>query len=111
MSVKTTAGTLELTDAAPLGAHHDGSGASFALFSWGDASALAITMGSAATPVPPSTRRLRSRWSDARWCCYTARCQTPGDESGLMSRSMHCSEPAFGLEPKTFSLQVKCSTS
>jgi isoamylase len=33
MSVKTTAGALELTDAAPLGAHHDGSGASFALFS------------------------------------------------------------------------------
>jgi isoamylase len=33
MSVKSTAGALEHTDAAPLGAHHDGSGASFALFS------------------------------------------------------------------------------
>ena len=33
MSVKTTSRALEPTDAAPLGAHHDGDGASFALFS------------------------------------------------------------------------------
>jgi isoamylase len=33
MTMNTTGGTLEPTDAAPLGAHHDGSGASFALFS------------------------------------------------------------------------------
>lgn len=33
MSVKTTSRALEHTEAAPLGAHHDGRGASFALFS------------------------------------------------------------------------------
>ena len=33
MSVKTTSRALESPAAAPLGAHHDGSGATFALFS------------------------------------------------------------------------------
>lgn len=33
MSVKTTSRALESPAAAPLGAHHDGTGASFALFS------------------------------------------------------------------------------
>ena len=44
MSVKTTSRALELPPRAPLGAHHDGGGASFALFS-------SVADGGRAVPV------------------------------------------------------------